>query len=159
MGVADRQLDADQPARDQASEELAPERLGLGGADIEADDLATAGLVDGVRDHHALARDTAAVTDLLDLRVNEQIRVAPLHRALTDCLALLAEPPGDPADAALGDPQPAARRELVEAPGRHAARLGLLHHRARRLLGSLSGLQEGREVAALADLRDLQLDR
>src|SRR5687768_18204391 len=125
MGVADRQLDADQPARDQASEELAPERLGLRGADIEADDLAAAGLVDGVRDHHALARDTAAVTDLLDLRVNEQIRVAALQRALPERLDLPVEQPGDPADLALGDPQPEALDELIDAPGRHAAHIGL----------------------------------
>jgi hypothetical protein len=76
MSVADRQLDADQAARDEASEELAPERLGLRGADVEADDLAAAGLMDRVGDDDALARDAAAVADLLDLGVDEQIRVA-----------------------------------------------------------------------------------
>jgi hypothetical protein len=45
---------------DQAPEEGAPERLGLGLADIEADDLAPAGLGDGVRDDDALANDPAA---------------------------------------------------------------------------------------------------
>ncbi len=51
MGVGDGELDADQAARDQAPEEGAPERLGLGRADVQADDLAAAGLVDGVRDN------------------------------------------------------------------------------------------------------------
>ena len=52
--VGDGQLHADQAARDQAAEELGPERLGLRLADVEADDLPPAGLVHGVRDHHAL---------------------------------------------------------------------------------------------------------
>jgi len=47
MRVADRQLDADQAARDERPEELAPERLGLCLADVEATDLAPAGLVNG----------------------------------------------------------------------------------------------------------------
>ncbi len=58
--VGEGELNADQAARDQAPEEGAPERLGLGLADIEADDLAPAGLVDGVRDDDALANDPAA---------------------------------------------------------------------------------------------------
>jgi hypothetical protein len=33
-------------------------------------------------DHEALARDAAAVADLLDLRVDEQVRVAALQRPL-----------------------------------------------------------------------------
>jgi hypothetical protein len=72
MRGADRQLDADEATRDEAAEKVAPERLGLRGADIEADDLPPACLMDGVRDDDALARDPAAVSDLLDLRVDEQ---------------------------------------------------------------------------------------
>ena len=149
------------PTRPRATsdrEELAPERLGLRLADVEADDLAPAGLVDGVRDHDALARDAAAVADLLDLGVDEQIRVAALQRPLAERLHLLVEQPGDPADLGLGDPQPEALDELIDAARRDAAHIGLLHHRHQRLLGALARLQEAREVAALADLRDLQLD-
>ena len=148
------------PTRPRATrlQELAPERLGLRLADVEADDLAPAGLVDGVGDHDALARHAAAVADLLDLGVDEQIRVAALQRPLAERLDLLVEQPGDPADLALGDPQPEALDELIDAPGRDAAHVGLLHHAHERLLAALAGLQEAREVAALADLRDLQLD-
>ena len=78
MRVTDRQLHANQTARYEASEELGPERLGLR-ADVQADDLAPAGLVHGVRDRDALALNVAAVADLLDLRVDEHVRVAPLH--------------------------------------------------------------------------------
>src|SRR3954471_3037217 len=156
--IADGQLDADQAARDQAPEELAPERLGLRRADVEADDLAAAGLVDGVRDHDTLALHAAAVADLLDLGVDEQIRIGALQRPLAERRDLLIEQAGDPADLALGDPQPQALDELIDAPGRDAAHIRLLHHGEQRLLRSLARLQEAREVAALTDLRDLQLD-
>ena len=50
VGVGDGQLHAGQAAGDQAAQELAPERLGLGLADVEADHLAPAGLVHAVGD-------------------------------------------------------------------------------------------------------------
>jgi hypothetical protein len=37
--------------------------------------------------------------------------------------------------------------------------VGLLDHRGERLLGHPAGLQEAWEIAALAQLRDAQLDR
>jgi hypothetical protein len=42
VGVGDDQLHAAQPAREQRTHEVAPERLGLGLADVEAEDLAAA---------------------------------------------------------------------------------------------------------------------
>src|SRR5512132_1255446 len=66
------------PRGDQALDELRPERLGLGGADVQRDDLPPAGLVHAVSDDHALAHHAAAVSDLLDLAVEEQIGVAGL---------------------------------------------------------------------------------
>lgn len=99
--VADRQLHPNQPAGDEASEELRPERLGLGLADVQANDLATPGLVHRVRDDDAFARDAAAVADLFDLRVDEDVRIAALQRPLSKRGDLLVEQPGDPADLAL----------------------------------------------------------
>ena len=96
MRVADGQLHADQAARDELAQELAPERLGLGLADVQADDLPPPRLVHGMGDHDALARDAAAVADLLDLRVDEQIRVAALQRPLPERLHLLVEQTRDP---------------------------------------------------------------
>src|SRR3954462_7277528 len=158
MRVADRELDADQAARDERAQELAPERLGLRLADVEADDLPAPRLVDRVGDNDALARDAAAGTDLLDLGVDEQIRITAFQRPLAERLDLLVEQCGDPADLALGDPQPQALDELIDATGRDAADISLLDDRDERLLAALAGLQEAREVAALTDLRDLQLD-
>src|SRR4051812_13765499 len=114
--------------------------------------------MDGVRDDDALARDAAAVSDLLDLRVDEQIRVAALQRPLAERLHLLVQQARDPADLRARDAQPERLDELIDAPGRHAADIGLLDHAHQRLLAALARLQEAREVAALTDLRDLQLD-
>lgn len=50
-----------------------------------------AGLVDCVCDHDALAPDAAAVADLLDLCIDEQVGVAALQRALPEDLDLLVE--------------------------------------------------------------------
>ena len=64
------------PRATRTAEEVGPKRLGLGLADVEAENLAPAGLVHAVRDHQRLVHDAAAVADLLDLRVQEQVRVA-----------------------------------------------------------------------------------
>src|SRR5262249_28073769 len=74
--VGDDQLHAGQTARDEAAEEAAPEGLGLALTDVETDHLAVTGLVHGVGEHQRLRHDAAAVTDLLDLRVQPQIGVA-----------------------------------------------------------------------------------
>jgi hypothetical protein len=73
-------------------------------------------------------------------------------------LDLLIQQPRDAAHLGLGDAQPEALDELIDPPGRHAAHIRLLHDRHQRLLRSLARLQERRAVAALTDLRDLQLD-
>ena len=76
MGVRDRELHPAQPTLDQRMQELAPERLGLRLADVEADDLPATGLVHRVRDHHALRHHPTALQHLFDLGVDEQVRVA-----------------------------------------------------------------------------------
>ena len=156
--VGDRELDADQAALDQAAEEVGPERLGLGLADIDREDLAAARLMDAVRDHQRLVDHAAAVADLLDLRVQEQVRVAALQRPRPERLDVLIQRAADAADLALADPQAEALDQLVDAPRRDAADVGLLHDGQQRLLGTPARLQNAREVAALADLGDLQLD-
>jgi hypothetical protein len=89
--------------------------------------------MDGVRDHDRLARDAPAVADLLDLGVDEQIRVAPLQRPLTERLDLLVEQPGDPADLRARDAKPERLHELIDPPRRHATDVGLLHDGDQRL--------------------------
>ena len=104
-----------------------------------------------------LGDDAAAVADLLHLGVEEQIRVAALQRPRPERLDVLVERLADAADLGLGDPQPEPLDELVDPPGRDAEHIGLLDDRQQRLLGALARLQEAREVAALPELGDLQL--
>jgi hypothetical protein len=56
----------------------------------------------------------------------------------------------DPTDLGLADPQPQAFDELVDAPGRDPADIGLLDDSQQRLLGTPTRLQDAREIAALA---------
>ena len=64
------------------------------------------------------------------------------------------------ADLALGDTGHAQRLDqIVDRAGRDALHVGLLDHRRQRLLGHPARLQEAREVAALPELGDAQLDR
>jgi hypothetical protein len=158
VGIADDQLHADQAARDEVPEEVGPERLGLRLADVQADDLPAAGLMDAVGDDHALALDPAAVSDLLDLGVEEQIDVAALQRPRPERLDLLVQAGADAADLRPAHAQPKALDELIDTPCAHAAHIGLLDNRQQRLLGALPGRQKAREVRPLADLGDLQLD-
>ena len=59
MAVGDAQAHAVEAAGAQRAQELAPERLGLDLADVEADHLAPAGLVHAVGDHQRLRRPRA----------------------------------------------------------------------------------------------------
>src|SRR6185437_9115745 len=100
LRVTDDQLAAQQPTLEQAPEEHCPERLGLGLADVQADDLPAARLVDAVGDDHALAPDAPAVSDLLDLGVDEQVGVGAFQRPRAERLDLLIQARADPADLA-----------------------------------------------------------
>ena len=80
----------------------------------------------------------------------------PIEEGFDPVVDLLAQP----RHLALGDARAADRPdEVVDRAGRHALHIGLLNHRAQRLLGHPSRLEETRKVRALAQLRDAQLDR
>jgi hypothetical protein len=66
----------------------------------------------------------------------------------------------DPAHLRLGDPrlQPERDDQIVDLPGRDAMDVGLDHHREQRPVDPAGPLQHRREEAALAQLRDPQLD-
>src|SRR5829696_864259 len=158
MRIGDGELDADQAARDEASEELGPERLSLGLADVDRVNLPPPGLVNAVGDHQRLVDHAAAVTDLLDLGVEEQIRVAALQRPGPERLDVLIQRLADAADLGLANAQAEALDELVDATRRDPADISLLDDPEQRLLRALPGLEDAREVAAPPDLGDLQLD-
>src|SRR5215213_3977230 len=115
--------------------------------------------MDPMRDHERLVDDATAVADLLDLGIEEQIGVGALQRPGAERLDVLVEQPADPAHFALGHAQPEALDELVDAARGNPTDIGLLDDREQRLLRAPARLQERWEVAAPAQLGDLQLDR
>ena len=48
--------------------------------------------------------------------------------------------------------------QIIDRARRYALNIGLLDHRRERLLGHAARFQKGREITALAQLRDAQLD-
>ena len=145
--------------RAQRAEELAPERLGLGLADVEADHLAPAALVHGIGDHQALLAHGAALSDLLDLAVQPDVGVAALKWALAEHAHLFIEATAQPRDGVLADRGNAELLDqAVDLARGDPVDVGLLDHRHQRLLGALARLQKAREVAPGAQLRDRQLD-
>jgi hypothetical protein len=115
--IADHQLHAGQTARDKRADEVGPERLGLGGTHVQADDLAPAALVHAVRDDECLVLHAAAVADLLHLGVEPQVDVVALQRALQERLDLLVECRADAADLRARDPQSQALHQLIDPAG------------------------------------------
>jgi hypothetical protein len=156
--VGDDQRHAGQATLDHASEEVAPERLGLALAAVEADHLAPTRLVHAVRDHHALPHDAAAVADLLHLGVEPDVAGAALERPAAERVDLLIKASADARDLALGDPQPERLDQLVNLSRRDAAHVRLLDHADQCLLAAAARLEERRNVRAAPDLRNRQLD-
>jgi hypothetical protein len=96
VGVADAQPDAVQPTSPQAAQELAPEALGLGLANVQADHLPAAGGVHAVGDHQRLVAHPTPLADPLDLGVHPQIRVGALQRSLPEDSDLLVQATAQP---------------------------------------------------------------
>jgi site-specific DNA recombinase len=82
--VRDHQLDALEPALDQALQETRPERLSLRGTDAEPDDLATAFAIHGDGDYCRHRHDAPAVTDFQVGGVEPEIWPLALDRALEE---------------------------------------------------------------------------
>ena len=154
------QLDAAQAAAGELAQEGGPEGLGLGGADVHAEHLAPAVAVDADRDDHRDRDDAAVLAHLHVGGVDPEIGPVALDRPVEEGLHLAVDLLAQPADLALGDAaHPHRLDQLVDRAGRDALDVGFLDHRGERLLGHPPRLQEAREVAALAQLGDAQLDR
>jgi hypothetical protein len=94
------------------------------------------------------------------LAVQPQVGVVALERALPERLDLLVQQRADTRNLRARDPEPKRLDELVDPPGRDSAHIGLLDDGEQRLLAALAPLEQAvREVAAAAQLRDLELDR
>ena len=143
VGVGDASLTPSRPRARKRPQELAPERLGLGLAHVQADDLAAAGLVHAVGDHQRLVAHPARLADPLDLGVQPQVRVGALQGPLAEDPDLLVQAAAQPGDLVLAQVvQAHLLHQPVDLAGRDAVDVGLLDHRDQGLLGPPARLQE-----------------
>src|SRR5215813_10730074 len=160
MTIGDDQLDAAQATAGELAQEAGPEGLGLGVTDIEAQNLAPAIAIDADRHDHGDWHDATFLANLHVGGVDPKIGPVALDRSVEEGFDPLVDLLAEPADLALGDAAHAQRfDQLVDRADRDALHVGFLDHRCQRLLGHPPGLQEAREVAALAQPWDAQLDR
>src|ERR1700716_3288687 len=104
--------------------------------------------------------DVAVTTRLHIGRVQPDIGPFAFERTVEEGRDLAVDLAAQPADLALGDAGHAHRTDqLVDRARRDALDVGFLDHRRQRLLGHPARLEEAREVAALAQLRDAHLHR
>ncbi len=158
VGVGDDQLDAREAALDERAQEAAPEGLRLALPDIEGDHLPVARLVDAIGEHERLAHNAATIADLLDLRIEPEVGVAALERAVAEGVDLLVQTLADARDLALRDPEPERLDHLIDLARGDAGDIGLLHRAHERLLRAAARLEEARKVAAAPQLRDGELE-
>src|SRR4029077_11530578 len=158
MGIRDHQLDPPQAVSRQALQKARPEGFGLRRADVQPNDLASAIAVDCHSDYRGNRDDAAALALLQVGSVEPQIRPLagewPVEESMDPLVDLLAHPE----NLRLANPrQPHRLHQIIAPPGRHAADPGLLDDCDQRLLRALAGFEKGREVAALPQLWDAQL--
>ena len=160
MRVGDHQLHPAQAPTRQRAQEARPERLGLRGPDAHAQHFALPVGVHRDGDYHGHRDDPPGLPHLHVGRVDPQIRPVAFDRAIQERPHPLVDLGAQPRDLALGDPaHPHRLHQLVDRAGGDALDVGLLDHRGERLLGRPTRLEEPGEVAALSELRDLQVDR
>jgi len=133
---------------------IGPERLGLGGPNIHAQNLAPAITVDADRDDNRNRHNAPTLAHLQVGRVDPQIGPVAFKRATQEGFYLLVDLLAQSADLALGDAGHAhGLDQIIDRAGRDAVYVGFLHHCGRRLLRQPARLQESRKLAALAQLR------
>ena len=147
------------PRRASLREKAGPEGLGLGGSDVHAQDFAPLIAVDADGDNDGHGDDAAVLTDLHVSRVDPEIGPVALDGAIEEGFDAVVDLLAQPADLALGDAAHAHRLdEIVDGPRRDALDIGFLDHRGQGLLRQPARFEKARKVAALAKLRDAQLN-
>jgi len=160
--VADDQPDTVQTTLDEPADEGRPGRpLVVAGAELEAQDAALAGVRHAGRDEGRHGHDPAGLADLDVRSVKPQVRIRLCaERAAAKGGDLGVEGRADPAHLALADGRDAqGAHEVVDPAGADALYVGLLDDRQEGPLGAPPGLEQGREVRAVANPRDGQIDR
>ena len=112
-----------------------------------------------VGDHQRLVTHPTPLPDPLHLGVQPQIRIGALQGPLTEHPDLLVQPTAQPRHLILAQlVQAHLLHQPVDLAGGHPVDIRLLDHRDQRLLGAPTRLKKRREVAALAQPGDGQLD-
>ena len=147
------------PRRVELAQDVGPERLRLRRPDAHAEHLTPAVGVDADGDDHRDRDDAAGLPHLHVGRVDPQVRPVALQRPLQERLDPAVDLLAPPGDLALGDAgHPHRLDQVVDRPRRDTLDVRLLNDGGERLLRHPTRLEEARKVAALAQLRDAQLD-
>jgi hypothetical protein len=160
VGVAGDQPDPGQAAGDQATQERRPACPVLGAAQLQPEQLPmSVAVTSGGHQHRGVAHPPA-FADLHAQRVDPHEHIgAGVQRPAPPRLDHLVQLSADPRHLRLGDPlQPHRPGHIVDPAGRHPLHIALHHHRGQRPLSPPARLQNRREVASLAQPRDLKLD-
>src|SRR5947209_10151249 len=159
VGITGDQLHALEAACDQAAQERVPERTVFARADVEAEHLALAILIDAHSDHHGHADHAVLLAHFDERGVQLNVRVAAVELAGAEAFHFSIERLAQTADLALGNPAHAERLDqVVDTTGADAVDVGFLDHRDQGTLAAAAGLEQGRVIATVAHARDPQLD-
>ena len=158
--VGDDQLHAPKPSPCQLSQEVGPERLGLGGADVDPQHLPSAVRVDGDCHDHGDGDDPPVLPDLHVGRIHPEVRPVAFDGAAEKGMDPLVDLFAQTGYLALGDARHAeSLREIVHRARGDALDVGFLYHCCQSLLGHLPGFEEAGKVRPLAKLGDAKLHR
>jgi hypothetical protein len=160
VGIGDHQLDPVELPGLQRPQEGDPEGPVFAVADLDTEDfpVAVAGHAGG--HYHRLGHDPAAGTGLDVGGIEEHVgELDVAQRPVPERSQRLVELPADPGDLGLADPRPGAQGgdEIVDLAGRDAVDVGLHHHRVEGPVDPPAPIEDAREEAAMAQLRDRQV--
>src|SRR4051812_20522253 len=157
--IGDDELHAPQAPIRQRAQKRRPERFGFRRAGGDPQHLAPAVGVHAHSDYHSNGDDPAGLARFQVRGVDPQIGPGPLDRPGEEGVDPLIDLSAQTRNLALGDAgRPHGFDQVVHRPGRDPMDVGLLDHGRERLLGGPPWLQKGREVRALAQLRDGEVD-
>ena len=160
MGIGDDKGDSGETSSDEAPQERRPARTVLGADDVDTEDLPVAVCVHARGHDGRQADDASALAHLVEQGIQPHIGVGALVEGTVAELGDLdVEVLGELGDLRLGHPLDAHRaHEVVDAPGGDAFDVGLADDRDERLLGTPAWLEERGQVAATAQLWDVEAD-
>jgi site-specific DNA recombinase len=158
--IGDHQLHTAEAAASKLAQEFGPEGFCLGGTNIHAEDLASAVAVDADRDDDGDRDDAAGLAHLYIGGVEPNVWPVAFQRAVQEGLHLVVDLAAQPGDLALGDAGHShGLHQVIDRARGDPLDVGFLDHSGEGLLRHSPWFKEAREVAALAELRNAQLDR